>query len=274
MWEPQNPKIELPLEFPKFQKPKKPTPRFGFLETRAEASKPKNQKLLDFPKIQKSKNPKVPTQVWDFWELGREPQNPKTQNSSSFQKSKNPKNLPQGLGFWKLEREHEFWVLRLPLEFPKIRNLGWSFWILGNSRNFGFQKTHPKGLDFRKLEQEPQNPRIELPLEFPKTQKSKKPIPRFGFLETRAGARILDFEAPARVSKKSETWVGIFGILDLETRGVFGFWILRLPLEFPKIRNLGWNFWILGFLETRGILECWSSTPFLDRLEIQFRGLS
>ena len=109
----------------------------------------------------------------------------------------------------------------------------------------------------------------------------------FGIFETRAGAGFLDFEAPARVSKnpklglgflefwnfgnssgswifgfwssrssfqKSKPWGGFFGILEFrKLERDLDFWILRLPLEFPKIRNLGWNFWIFGILET-GVL--------------------
>ena len=115
--------------FQKSKNPKKPNPSFGFLETRGICSKSK-----------------------------------KTQNSSSFrgilewcsspppleiQKSKNP-NPSFGfletrgiLGF--------FWILSKFLEFPKIRNWGWDFWIFGNSRNFGFFWILSKFLEFPKI---------------------------------------------------------------------------------------------------------------------------
>ena len=170
-------KNRAPARVSKIPKTQKTHPKvwiFGNSSGSLKIQKPKIPRL--------SKNPKIPTQVSGFWKLEREPQNPKTQNSSSFQKSQNPKNPPQGLGFWKLEREHEFWIFRLPLEFPKTQTLGWNFWIFGNSRNFGFQKTHPK----------------------------------VWILETRAGASKSKNRAPARVSEnpkiqKTHPKVWIFG---------------------------------------------------------------
>ena len=60
--------------------------------------------------------------------------------------SKKPKLGVGFLEFRKLERELEFWILRLPLEFPKTRSLGWVFldlWNFGNSRSFGVLVFHP-----------------------------------------------------------------------------------------------------------------------------------
>ena len=312
---------------PSFQKSKNPNPSFGFLETRGICSKskktqnsssfqksknPKIQKpqpqfrifgnsrnLLKIQKnqnsssFQKPKNPKIPTPVSDFWKLEEFAQNPKkTQNSSSFQKSKNPKIPTPVSDFWKLG---EFWIFldfEQILEFPKIRNWGWDFWI------FGFLET--RGilgfLDFEQIPRVSKNPKLglgvldfwnfgnsrnfgffwisRLPLEFPK-------IRNWGWDFWIFGSRNFGFfwilskflEFPKIRNWGWDFW--IFGFL--ETRGILGFfWILSKFLEFPKIRNLGWDFWIFGFLETRGILEWCSSPPprFLDRSEIQFRGLS
>ena len=131
----------------------------------------------------------------------------------------------------------------------------------------------------------------------------KKSTPRFGFLETRAGAsKSKKKQANSSSFQNSKPWGGFFGFLEfwkLEEFARFldseeiprvskvpnlevGFWILGIlgtrfldfeaPARVSKIPNLGVDFF--GVLETRGILECWSSAPFLDRLEMRFQGLS
>ena len=185
--------------------------------------------------FQKSKNPKIPTQVSDFWKLEEFAQNPK-----------NPKFL----------------------EFPKIQKSKPQFRIFGNSRNLLKIQKNQKFL------------------EFPKFQKSKNPNPSFGFLETRGICSKSKKTQNSSRFQKSKNPNPSFGFL--ETRGICSkskktqnsssfqksknpktptpvsdFWKLeefaqnpKNPkfLEFPKIRNWGWDFWIFGFLETRGIL--------------------
>ena len=125
--------------------------------------------FLDFEQIPRvSTNPKLGLGFLDFWNFG---------NSRNF-------------GF--------FWILSKFLEFPKIRNLGWDFWI------FGFWN-----------------------LEFPKFQNSKNPNPSFGFLETRAGPSQSKNRANSSGFQNSEPWGGFFWVFGiLETRGIcsiFGF---------------------------------------------------
>ena len=149
----QNPKF---LEFPKIQKSKNPNPSFGFLETRAGASKSK--KTQNSSSFQNSKNPKIPTPVSDFWELeefAQNPKNPKFLEFPKIQKSKNPnpsfgfletrgicskskesfQKSETGVGifgfldFWKLEDFGFF------LDFEQIPRVSKN---PGNSRNFGF----------------------------------------------------------------------------------------------------------------------------------------
>ena len=225
--------------FQKSKTPKKPNPSFGFLETRGICSKSKkNPKFLEFPK---SKNPKIPTQVSDFWKLEEFAQNPKKPKIPRVSKN------------------------------PKIQKSQPQFRIFGNSRNLLKIQKNPKFL------------------EFPKIQKSKNPNPSFGFLETRGicstskktqnsssfqksetGAGIfgflefwkleefwafLDFEQIPRVSKNPKLGLGFLDFWNFGNSRNFGFfWISRLPLEFLKIQTLGWSFWILEVLETRGIL--------------------
>ena len=103
----QNPKIELPLEFPKFQKSKNsnknPPPRFGFLETRAGTPKSQNGAPARVSEIPKTKKP---TPRFGFLETR---------------------------GFWIVCLPPPSRTDRLPLEFPNIQTLGWVFWIFGIS---------------------------------------------------------------------------------------------------------------------------------------------
>ena len=180
--------------------------------------KPQNPKIQNSSSFQKSKIPKNPTQVSGFWKLEREPQNPKIQNSSSFQKSKIPKSPTQVSDFWKLEREPQSPKTQNSSSFQKSKN----------------PKIPTQVSDFWKLEREPQNPKFVLPLEFPKIQTLGWIFWIFGFSETRAGARFLDFEAPARVRKNPNLGVGF-----LESK------IPRVS-ENPKIQKFQPKFRILG----------------------------
>ena len=66
---------------------------------------------------------------------------------------------------------------------------------------------------------------------------------------------LLDFEQIPRVSKNPKLGLGFLDFGNFGNSRNFGFfWILSKFLEFPKLRNWGWDFWIFGFLETRGIL--------------------
>ena len=108
------------LDFPKFQKSKNPNPSFGFLETRAGASKSKNR--ANSSSFQNSKNPKTSTQVSDFWKLERERQNPKIEQIPRV--SKIPNLGVFFLDFWNFGNSRnllDFWIWRLPLEFPKFQ---------------------------------------------------------------------------------------------------------------------------------------------------------
>ena len=219
---------------------------------------PQNPKIQNSSSFQNSENPKIPTQVSDFWKLEREPQNPKIQNSSSFQKSKPWGGIFRFLDLRKLERELDSWILRLPLEFPKIQTLGWVFW----------------------------SPKF---LELPKIQKSKNSNPSFGFLETRAGASkskirahlgvdfldfwivgnsrnfgFLDFEAPARVSQNPKLGLEFLDFWIFGNSRNFGFLDFGAPARVSKNPKLGlgflgfWNFGNWGF----GKIFFWGSTRF------------
>ena len=161
-------------------------------------------------------------------------------NSSSFQNSKNPKkNHPKVWNFGNSRNLLDFWILRLPFEFPKILNLGWNFWVFGiletraeasksknraNSSSFQNSKNpkkSPQGLEFWKLE------------EF---------------------ARFLDFEAPVRVSKNPKLGLEFLdfwnfgnssGSLQIQKSSKF--------LEFPKFQKSKKITPRFGILETRGI---------------------
>ena len=111
------------LEFPKFQKSKNSNPSFGFLETRAGASKSKNR--ANSSTFQNSKNPKTPTQVSDFWKLEREPQNPKIEQIPRLSKIPKIQKLQpkfrifgNSSGSLKIQKSSKF------LEFPKFQTLG------------------------------------------------------------------------------------------------------------------------------------------------------
>ena len=255
------------LEFPKIQNSKKTQPKFRiFGNSRNLLKIQKHPKFLEFPK---SKNPKIPTQVSDFWKLEEFAQNPKKPkiprvskipkpqfrifgNSKNllkiqkhpkfleFPKSKNPKIPTPVSDFWKLEEFAQNPTKpKIPRvsKIPKIQKPQPQFRIVGNSRNLLKIQKNPKFL------------------EFPKFQKSKNLNPSFGFLETREFWVFLDFEQIPRVSNNPKLGLGFLDFWNFGNSRNFGFcWISRLPLEFLKIQTLGWNFWILGILETRGIL--------------------
>ena len=144
------------LEFPKFKK--KSTPRFGFLETRAGASKSKNR--ANSSSFQSSKNPKNSTPRFGFLETRAGASKSKNRaNSSSFQNSQ-----PWGglfLDFWNFGNSRkllDFLILRKFLEFPKFQKLQPKFRIFGNSsgslkiqnraNSSSFQNSKPWGVFF------------------------------------------------------------------------------------------------------------------------------
>ena len=219
--------------------------------------------------FQKSKNPKIPTQVSDFWKLKiqkknktpRVSKNPKiqksqpqfrifgnsrnllkiqkNQNSSSFQKSKNPKIPTPVSDFWKLEEfAQNPKKPKIPRvsKIPKIQESQPQFRIFGNSRNLLKIQKNPKFL------------------EFPKFQKSKNPNPSFGFLETRgicSKSKKTKNSSSFQNSKNPKIPTPVSDFWKLEE-----FWVF---LDFEQIPRVSknpklWDFWIFGFLETRGIL--------------------
>ena len=59
-----------------------------------------------------------------------------------------------------------------------------------------------------------------------------------------------------RVSKNPKLGLGFLDFWNFgNSRNFVFFWILSKFLEFPKIRNLGWDFWIFGFLETQVLVR-------------------
>ena len=70
-------------------------------------------------------------------------------------------------------------------------------------------------------------------------------------LETRAGASKSKNRANSSSFQNSKPWGGFF--LDFwnfgNSRSLLDFWILRLPLEFPKIQTFGVDVWMFGFLD-------------------------
>ena len=258
------------LEFPKFQKSKNSNPSFGFLETRAGASKSKNR--ANSSSFQNSKNPKIPTQFSDFWKLEREPQNPKIEQIPRVSKIPKIQKLQpkfrifgNSSGSLKIQKSNKF------LEFPKFqksKNSNPSFGFLETRAGASKSKNRANSSSF---------------------QNSKPWGDFFGFLEfwkLEEFARFLDLEAPARVSKipkiqKFQPKFRIFGKLEREpqnpkieqiprvskipnlgvvfldfwnfgnSRNLLDFWIWRLPLEFPKFQKSKNSNPSLGFLETR-----------------------
>ena len=192
------------LEFPKFQKSKNSNPSFGFLETRAGASKSKNR--ANSSTFQISKNPKIPTQVSDFWKLERERQNPKIEQIPRV--SKIPNLGVIFLDFWNFGNSRnllDFWIWRLPLEFPKFqkpKNSNPSLGFLETRTGASKSKNRANSSSF---------------------QNSKPWGDFFGFLEfwkLEEFARFLDFEAPVRVSKNPNLWGGFLDFWN------FGNWSL------------------------------------------------
>ena len=151
------------LEFPKFQKSKNSNPSFGCLETRAGASKSKNRAnsssfqnskpwgdvfgFLGFWKLEEfarfldleaparvSKIPKIQKFQRKFRIFGNSNGSVKIQKSSKFLEF--PKFQTLGwffLDFWNFGNSRnllDFWILRLPFEFPKIQTFGVDFGIL------------------------------------------------------------------------------------------------------------------------------------------------
>ena len=268
------------LEFPKTQKPKKTNPSFGFLETRAGASKSKNRAKSS--SFQNSKNPKIPTQVSDFWKLEREPQNPKTEQIPRLSKiPKIQKFQPKfrifgnSSGSLKIQKSSKF------LEFPKFQKIPTQvsdFWKLERERQNPkieqiprvskipkIQKIPTQVSDFWKLERERQNAKIE---QIPRVSK----IPNLGvifleFWKLEEFARFLDLEAPARVSKipkiqKFQPKFRIFG----NSSGSVKIQKSSKFLEFPKFQTLGcffFDFWNFG--NSRNLLDFW-----IWRLPLEF----
>ena len=141
---------------------------------------------------------------------------------------------------------------------PKIQKLQPKFRIFGNSSGSlkiqkpssrsSFQKSKnpknpPQGLDFWKLEREPQNPKIQIPRvsKNPKIQKFK---PKFRIFGNSSGSLKIQNSCSRSSFQKSKPWGGFFGFLDFrKLERELDSWILRLPLEFPKNKTLGWIFW-------------------------------
>ena len=202
------------LEFPKIQNSKNPNPSFGFLETRAGASKSKNRAPARVSKIPKIQKPQPMFRIFGNSSGSLQIQN--SSSLSSFQNSKNPKTPTQVSDFWKLEREPQNPKIALPLEFPEIpktQKIHPKVWIFGNSSGSLKMQESPSRSSFRNSK----NP--------------KKPTPRFGFLDTRAGARILDFEAPARVSKNPKLGLGFLGFWKFGNSRNFGLWVSRSSFQ-------------------------------------------
>ena len=244
----QNPKKPKILE--KFQKSKNPNPSFGFLETRGICSKSK--KTQNSSSFQNSKNPKTPTPVSDFWKLEEFAQNPKKPKIPRVSKiPKIQKSQPQfrifgnSRNLLKIQKKPK--IPRVS-KIPKIQKPQPQFRIFGNSRNLLKIQKNPKFLEFPKSKKT-QNPSF---------QKSETGVGVFGFVEFWKLEEFwvfLDFEQIPRVSKNPKLGLGFLDFWNFGNSRNFGFfWISRLPLEFLKIQTLGWNFWILGILETRGIL--------------------
>ena len=188
--------------------------------------------------FQKSKNPNP---SFGFLETrGICSKSKKAQNSSSFQNSKNPKIPTPVSDFWKLEEfAQNPKKPKIPRvsKIPKIQKFHPKVWIFRNSsgsleiqknqNSSSFQKTkNPKTptqvSDFWKLEefaQNPKKPKIPRVSKIPKIQKFPTPVSDFWKLE--------EF---AQNPKKP-----------------------KIP-RVSKNPKLGWDFWIFGFLETRGIL--------------------
>ena len=187
--------------------------------------------------FQKSKNPKNPTQVSDFWKLEREPQNPKIEQNPRV--SKIPKIPTQVSGFWKLEREPQNPKIEQIPRVSKIPNLGvvfLDFWNFGNSRNLldfwiwrlplefpKFQKSKNSNPSLGFLETRTGASKSKNRANSSSFQNSKPWGDFFGFLEfwkLEEFARFLDFEAPVRVSKNPNLWGGFLDFWN------FGNWSL------------------------------------------------
>ena len=257
------------LDFPKFQKSKNSNPSFGFLETRAGASKSK--KRANSSTFQNSKNPKTPTQVSDFWKLEREPQNPKIEQIPRV--SKIPNLGVIFLDFWNFGNSRnllDFWIWRLPLEFPKFqksKNSNPSFGFLetragaskskNRANSSSFQNSKPWGdffgfLQFWKLEEFARFLDLEAPARVSKIPKFQKLQPKFrifgnsnGSLKIQKSSKFLEFP---KFQTLGWFFLGFWNFGN--SRNLLDFWILRLPFEFPKIQTFGVDFWIFGILET------------------------
>ena len=234
----QNPKKPKIPRVSKIQKSKNPNPSPGFLETRGICSKSKKPKI---PRV--SKNPKAQKSQPQFRIFGNSRnllKIQKTQNSSSFQKSKNPKIPTPVSDFWKLE---EFAQNPKKPKIPRVSKIKKS---KNPNPSFGFLETRGICSKSKKIQKSPS------------FQKSETGVGVFGFLEFWKLEEFwvfLDFEQIPRVSKNPKLGLGFLDFWNFGNSRNFGvFWISRLPPEFLKIQTLGWNCWILGILETRGIL--------------------
>ena len=169
----------------------------------------------------------------EFWKLEEFPQNPKIEQIPRVSKiPKIKKTHPKVWNFGNSRNLLGFLILKLTLEFPKIRNL------------VGILETREIFLQNPKIEQIPRVSKI------PKTQKN--PPQGLGFWKLEEFARFFDFEAPARVSKNPKLGLEFlefwnFGnsrnFLKIQTSSKF--------LEFPKFQNSKNSNPSFGFLETR-----------------------
>ena len=138
------------------------------------------------------------------------------------------------MDFWKLEEFWCFWILSKFLEFPKSETgVGifgfWEFWKLEEFWVF---------LDFEQIPRVSKTPKLGLGfLDFWIFGNSRN----FGFF---------DFEQIPRVSKIPNLGVDFLEFWNFgNSKNLLDFWILRLPLEFPKIQTFGVDVWMFGFLD-------------------------
>ena len=171
--------------FQNSKNPKTATPRFGFLETRAGASKSKNRAIPRVSRFQKSK--KIHPKVWFFG------------NSSGSLKIQNSRvsNIPNlgvdFFGIWNFGNSRnllDFWILRTFLEFPKFqkpKNSSPSFGFLETRAGASKSKNRANSLSF---------------------QNSKPWGGFFGILETRGICSIFGFWANSSSFQNSKPWGG------------------------------------------------------------------
>ena len=231
-------------------------------------------KFLEFSKIQKSKKTQPKFRIFGnsrnfgfFWILSKIPR-----------VSKNPKLGLGFLDFWIFGNSRNFgffWILSKFLEFPKIRNWGWDFWIFGILETRGILGF----LDFEQIPRVSKNPKLGLGfldfwifgnsrnfgvfLDFEQIPRvSKNPKLGLGFLDFWKLEEFwvfLDFEQIPRVSKNPKLGLGFLDFWIFGNSGfgeiLLGVTLMRNMKYIPKIRNLGWDFWIFGFLETQVLVR-------------------